>query len=351
MASVGRDLVIVCSFSMLAAIGCGKKEAKPAAANHDFFPQQEKVDYSQIKVEAPPVAAPEAPKADTWATRVRDQVKTVHDDLLKCRNDFLIPFQFARMRHRNVEFISLQDMDELCYDGSPSKKTRGPWKILRAMSDEQMGKNADLDRFLALATDSLEHYHILSVMTKKVGAPEIDIVTTTAQEARDRMIAAAGALDKAAEAIAKWPDGQQADDDPQVVGKEVDAATFKAQLLDTDGFFMTDLASAYDRFANKSWIGYNMPKMHALRLWVAIPQKRLQVDRLRLAHVTADDKQKAEFKKYFDAVEAAGKAVAAGFDRYEKTPKDERSDKDPNRKAVDVAQQAALRIQAGWVKK
>ena len=49
--------------------------------------------------------------------------------------------------------------------------------------------------------------------------------------------------------------------------------------------------------------------------------------------------------------EAAGKAVAAGFDRYEKTPKDERSDKDPNRKAVDVAQQAALKIQAGWVKK
>jgi len=344
-------LGIVCIVTMLVAAGCGEKKAKVPAAPVDFFPQQEKVDYSQIKVEAPPAAAPEAPKADTWASRVRDQVKVVHDDLLKCRNDFLIPFQFARMRHRNVEFVSIQDMDELCYEGSPSKKTRGPWKILRAMTEEQVGKNANLDRFLAMATDTLQHYHILSVMTKKVGAPEIDIVTTTAQEARDRMIAAAGALDKAAEEIAKWPDGQLADDDPQVVGKDIDAATFKAQLLDTDGFFMSDLGAAYDRFANKSWIGYNMPKMHALRLWVAIPQKRLQVDRLRLTHVAADDKQKAEFKKYFDAVDTAAKAVAAGFDRYEKTTKDERSEKDPNRKAVEVAQQAVLKIQAGWMKK
>lgn len=346
---VGR-LAVVCLAGALAVGGCGEKK-KVQAAPVDFFPQQEKVDYSQIKVDAPPVAAPEAPKADTWASRVRDQVKLIQDDLQKCRNDFLIPFQFAKMRRRNVEFVSIQDMDELCYDGSPSRKTRGPWKVLRGMSEEQIGKNADLDRYLAAATDTLEHFHILSVMTKKVGAPEIDIVTTAAQAARDRVIAAAPALDKAAEAIAKWPDGQQPDDDPTVVAKEVDAAAFKAQLLDTYGFFMSDLGDAYDRFANKSWIGYDMPKMHALRLWVAIPQKRLQLDRARLAHVTADDKQKAEFKKYFDAVEGAAKSVAAGFDRYEKTSKDERSEKDPNRKAVETAQQAVLKIQATWVKK
>ena len=41
---------------------------------------------------------------------------------------------------------------------------------------------------------------------------------------------------------------------------------------------------------------------------------------------------------------------AAGFDRYEKTPKDERSEKDPNRRNVEQTHAAVLKLQSAWPK-
>ena len=67
-----------------------------------------------------------------------------------------------------------------------------------------------------------------------------------------------------------------------------------------------------------------------------------------MATVTADAKQKAEFEGFFAATESALKAIEAGYDRYEKTPKDERGAKDPNRGNVDKTQKAAQKFLAPW---
>lgn len=337
------------SLAALTLSGCGEKDKAEKKKTVDFLAKPEGIDFSQVPVQEVKAEAPAKPAVDTWSTRTKEQVKLAHDDLMKCRNDYMIPFQFNKMRRRDVEWVSLSDMDEFCMDGSPEKKTRGPWKIVRALAEEHLGRNPALDRFIVLATDQMEHYRVLSFMAKKIGAPDIDIVTETAQQSRDRVLFAGADLDRAAADIEKWPDELQPDDDPAVVGADVDVATFRQQLVDSYGFFLADLGGAYDRYANKSWLGYNMPKMESLRRWVAVPTKRIAKDRARLEKVKGlDGKQAAEFRAFFDATDKAMRQIEAGYDRYTKQSKDERGEKDPNRKAVETTQKAALKHLTGW---
>lgn len=325
-------------------------EKKPVDKNDPVaqaFAKPEHVELDIGKIEAVPEEKP-AEVAHTWAAAIKEQVKLAEADLQACRNEYLVPFQFDKMRRRNVEFVNITEMDEVCMDGSPEKKKRGPLKIIRNLAQEHIGKNPALDHFIAASMEQLEYFRVFSFMTKKVGAPEIQLVTDLAKASSDRVRAVGMDVDKYAAQIAEWPDGTQPDDDPAVVAKAVDGAAFKAQLVDTYAWLVDDLGAAYDRFANKSWAGYDMPKMTALKTWVAIPRKRMQQDRARLATVTADPKQKAEFEAFFTATESALKAIEAGYDRYEKTPKDERGEKDPNRGNVDKTQKAAQKILAGW---
>lgn len=325
--------------------GCEKKKPDPNDPIAQAFAKPEHVDLDIGKIEAVPEEKP-VEIAHTWAAAIKDQVKLATADLQACRNEYLVPFQFDKMRRRNVEFVNISEMDEVCMDGSPEKKKRGPLKILRNLAQEHIGKNAALDHFVASATEQLEFYRVFSFMTKKVGAPEIQLVTDLAKSTADRVRAVGMDVDKYAAIIAEWPDGTPPDDDPAVVAKPVDAAAFKLQLRENYGWLLDDMGAGYDRFANKSWAGYDMPKMGALKLWVAIPRKRIQQDRVRLASVTTDPKDKAAVEGFFAATEAVLKAVEAGYERYEKTPKDERGEKDPNRKNVESAQKAAQKALA-----
>lgn len=342
---MNRALLSAVLTALIALPACGKSE-RP---KKDFLPPTDRPTYAKVEVPPEPDVATAAPAADTWAGKTKETVRTVLTDLQKCRNDFLIPFQFNKMRRRDVTFVSLQEMDEVCAEGNREKKTRGAKRILRFLAEEHIGKHPDLDRFIALATDTVETYNVFSFMTKKVGSPEIEDVTKTAEECRARILEIGSTMDRLAAEIEKWPDGQVPDDDPQMVGREVDLAAFRQQLAHNYGFFLGDLTNAYDRYAAQSWQGQRLPKMGALKTWVAIPTKRLQQDRARLAQVKgADDKAQAELRSYLDAVEGALKAVAAGYDRYEKVPKEERAEKDPNRKNVEAAQKAVVKFHAGW---
>ncbi len=341
-----RNLALCLTFFALAT-ACEKKPLDKNDPMAQAFAKPEHIDLDIGKIEAVPEEKP-VEIAHTWAAAIKEQVKLAEADLQSCRNDYLVPFQFEKMRRRNVEFVNITEMDEVCMDGSPDKKKRGPLKILRNLAQEHIGKNPQLDRFIASGMEQLEFFRVFSFMTKKVGAPEIQLVTDLAKASADRVRLVGMDVDKAAAAIAEWPDGTLPDDDPTAVAKALDAAAFKAQLVNEYGWLVDDFTSAYDRFANKSWEGYDMPKLTALRTWVAIPRKRLQQDRARLATVAADAKQKTEFEGFFNGVDAALKAIEAGYDRYEKTPKDERGPKDPNRGNVEKTQKAAQKFLATW---
>ena len=346
MRRFSRNLSVCLTLAALAS-ACDKKPMDKNDPMAQAFSKPQRLELDIGKIEAVPEEKP-AEIAHTWAAAIKEQVKLAEADLQTCRNEYLVPFQFDKMRRRNVEFVSITEMDEVCMDGSPEKKKRGPLKILRNLALEHTGKNAQLDRFIASGMEQLEFFRVFSFMTKKVGAPEIQLVTDLAKASADRVRAVGMDVDKAAGLIAEWPDGTLPDDDPTVVAKTLDATAFKAQLVDNYGWLVDDFLGAYDRFANKSWEGYDMPKLTALRTWVAIPRKRLQQDRARLASVTADAKQKAEFDGFFNAVDASLKAIEAGYDRYEKTPKDERGPKDPNRKNVETTQKAAQKFLVAW---
>ena len=331
------------------ALALGACEKKPVPPNDPIAQAliHEPRPVYDILVESVPEEKP-AEVAHTWAAAIKEQVRLAEADLQACRNEYLVPFQFDKMRRRNVEFVNITEMDELCQEGSPEKKKRGPLKIIRNLAQEHIGKNVQLDHFIANAQEQLEYFKVFSFMVKKVGAPEIQMVTDLAKACSDRARVVGMDVDKAAAAIAEWPDGTLPDDDPAEVAKAVDAAAFRAQLVERYAWLIDDLGGAYDRFANNSWAGYDMLKLGALRTWVAIPRKRLQQDRAKLPSVTADAKQKAEFEAFFVATEAALKAVEAGYDRYEKQSKDERGPKDPNRKNVDSAQKTAQKLLLPW---
>lgn len=339
-------LALTASALALGATACGKSEKKEAP---NFFPPEPprpKLDMSDIlPPEEPDVVAKEA---DTWGGKVKELVQTAESDMQRCRNEFLIPFQFNKMKTRDVMFVNLTDMDEVCELGSKDKKTRGPKKILEQLAKEHIGKSAALDRFIVLGMEQVETYKVFSWMTKKIGAPDLEVVVDIAKRGQQRILELAPALDKAAAEIAAWPDTQVADDDPAVAGAAIDFAAFKQQVIATYAPVVADEATGYERMADKSWQVYDMPKLATLRAMQGILEKRVQQDRARMPKVTADDKQKAEVEAFFAAVDALAKQVAAGYDYYEKKPKDERPERDPNLKKVQAAQKLVAKTLSAW---
>lgn len=339
---------LVCTLiSLSAAPGCGKSEGEKKPAPNFFPPDPEvpKLDLSDILQAEPEAAAVKA--ADTWAGKVKELVALAEADLQRCRNEYLIPFQFNSMKRRDVMFVNIGDMDEACELGSKEKKTRGPRKILEQLAKEHIGKHPQLDRFIVLGMEQVETYHVMSWMTKKIGAPDIEVVVDIAQKAQQRVLEAGGQLDRAAADVGKWSDDQVADDDAAAAGAAVDLVAFKKGLVDAYGPLVGDLATGYERMADKSWQAHNMPKLGTLRVMMAILEKRVQQDRPKLAKL-GDEKVQAEFKMFLDGVDAAAKQVAAGYDFYEKKPKEERPDRDPNLKKVQAAQKALAKQLTGW---
>ncbi|MBI5611086.1 MAG: hypothetical protein HY902_19595 [Deltaproteobacteria bacterium] len=337
-------LTFIALTAAAAAPGCGKSEKKEAPNYFAPDPKPSKLDLSDvIPVESPDVVAAEP---DSWAGKVKALVATTEADLQRCRNEFLIPFQFAAMKRRDL--LLSGTMDEVCMTGSKELKTRGPRKLLDLLAKEHIGKHPTLDRFVVLGMEQVETYAVFSYMTKKIGAPDLDNVVDIAKNAQQRILELAPQLDKAAADVAKWEDKQLADDDPAVAGAAIDAAAFKQHLIDGYAPVIADLATGYERMADKSWQGYNMPKLETLEAMQVILEKRVQQDRARLAKVTADDKQKAEFEAFFAACDAAAKQVATCYDYYKKKPKDERPERDPNLKKVQAAQKGLAKTLAGW---
>ncbi len=329
----------------IGAVGCSKADDKKKEAPNFFPPEpvQPKLDMSDIIV-AEPEDATVKPAADTWAGRVKELAAAAEADLQRCRNEFLIPFQFNSMKRRDVMFVNINEMDEVCESGSRDRKVRGPRKLLEVLAKEHAARHPLLDRFIVLGLEQVETYRVFSYMTKKIGAPDIDVVVGIAQKSQARMLELAPQLDRAAAELAKLSDGQLPDDDPTVAAAPIDLAAFKQGLVTAYGPIIADLASGYERMGDKSWQNYDMPKMAVFRAMVAIIEKRAQQDRARLTKLAAEPKQIDELTTFLVAAEAAVKQIAAGYDFYEKKPKDERPEHDPNLKAVKVAQKPALKL-------
>lgn len=329
-----RAAAVLAGLALLTAAGCGdRREGKEKFKK--VFAKPEKIDFSQVKVDKPPPPKAE-PKAvaNTWAAKTKTLVAEIQVDLKRCRSEFMMPFQFNKMRRRDVTWVSLSEMDSVCREGT--KKKRGAYKRLLWMSKEHVGKHPALDRYIALGVDLSEHYRTLSLMAKKVGAPKIGKITETAKSARDRILAAGIAMDTAARVIAAWPDDLKPSDDPSMVAKPTDIDTWKKELADRYDFFMLGTPAAYQRFANKSWQYPNMIKYKSYRLWPAIPMRLLQQDRARLGSVTGlTDKTRAAVTAYFDSIDGVLVAWRNSQSRYvEGRKKDTWSDKDPFEKPL-----------------
>lgn len=330
-------------FSCVGLVGCEKSapaadgdEAAPKAEKN-FFPTTEKVDYSQVKVDKPVEAiAPPTPVADTWASRTRALVADVHADLMRCRNEFMIPFQFEKMRLRDVTWLSISEMDAVCRDGDSATKKRGPWAILQFLAREQVGKNPALDRFIAYGHDHVEHARMVSLMTKKVGSPKIAAVSDLAKTSRDRVIEAGREVDAAARDIAGWPDDMLSEDSAVLIAQGQNRDQYAHTLVEHYGKLLEDAVPAYDRLAAQSWQAPNMVKKATLRLWADILTRQLQQDRPRLDKVvdmTEADRKK--FVAYLDKVQAVVAAWTKSYERYfENKEGDTWSAKDPWRVAV-----------------
>ncbi|MSQ84838.1 MAG: hypothetical protein EXR77_18525 [Myxococcales bacterium] len=346
------SVTIVCVSLALASLltACGKNDNATKKEAPNFFrpdPPMPKLDMSDIiTVEAEGVAAKTF--ADTWAGHVKELVASAAADMQRCRNEYLIPFQFNSMKRRDVQFVSMQDMDETCELGSKDKKTRGVRRWLDALTKEHLSRNATVDRFVILAMEQVETYHVFSYMTKKIGAPDIDVVVKIAEKSQARILEIAPLLDRAAADVALLSDGLQPDDDAGVISAPVAVEALKEQIVGGYASIVVDLASGYERMADKSWQIYDMPKLATLRAMIAVLDKRAQQDRVRVGKMNLDPKVLLEFNTFFAACDAAGKQVASGFDMYEKKPKEERPERDPNLKAVRAAQKPLLKALTAW---
>ncbi len=337
LSTIGPIVIAAISVALISQVGCGERKKKKKV---NLFSQKVKVDYSQVKVPKPPPPVVEVRRADTWATRTQDTVKKIQNDLVRCRTEFLAPFQFGKMRRRDVQWLSLGEMDRVCREGD-GKKKRGPWRLTTWLAKEQIGKHPTLDRYVALALDQGEHFRIISLMAKKVGAPEIALVTETAKNARDRAIAAGMQMDNAAREIAAWQDSEMPHDDPALVAKALTPDEYAAMLGSHYSYFFNDTMDAYDRFAAKSWKHPNMIKFKSLRAWADIPTKHLQQDRARLTYVKMlDDKRKAVFEGYLVSVESLLTAWRNCYKRYVDNKSGTWSPKDPYRRPLQKAQKA-----------
>lgn len=332
------------ALALLVQVGCEKREKKKPV---NLFSQKVKVDYSQVKVPKPPPPVVVKKKADTWAARTQESIKKIQDDMVRCRTEFMTPFQFAKMRRRDVMWLRQNEMDQVCRDGDGTPKNRGPWRLVSWLAKEQVGKHPLLDRYIALALDQGEHYRIVSLMAKKVGAPEIALITETAQASRDRTITAGIGMDRAARQIAAWAEGELPHDDPSVLAKGLTAAEYAIILDSHYSFFMNDTLDAYNRFAAESWKYPNMIKFKSYRAWHDIPTKHLQQDRVRLENVKLpDDKSREAFVAYLAGVEAVLGAWSASYKRYIDDKSDTWSPKDPHRRPLERAVKAWQKLHA-----
>ena len=55
----------------------------------------------------PKPAEPEKPKVQTWVTKIKPVIAEIQQDLIRCRNEFMLPFQFktGTMVVRNLLLI------------------------------------------------------------------------------------------------------------------------------------------------------------------------------------------------------------------------------------------------------
>jgi len=328
----------IAAAALLAAValpGCGKSD-KPKKVKNLFSEKAPKIDYSQIKVEKVK-HEPVAPKADTWASNTKEIVASIHKDLQQCRNEFMLPFQFKKMRRRNVEWLKMNAMDTVCRDGDRALKKRAPWKRVLFLAKEHTGKRPALDRWIALAVDHIEHARMVSIMAKKVGAPKIQLITDSAKGARDRVLAAGMKLDAEAAKIAAWDDHLKPLDDPAEVAKPIDFEAFKKSLDERYTYFMEDCLGQYDRSASESWQYPQMIKFRSYKLWPELIEKYLQQDRARLDKVSgAEGNKRGMLEVYFESVQQVVKVWADSNARYLKKKKadDVWTDVDPYRPPI-----------------
>lgn len=318
--------------------GCGERKLDEKKAVN--FVDKNKVDYSQVKVAPPPKAEPEEAKPDTWAADMQGRVAAVHEALTTCRNDFMIPFQFRKMARRDVMWLNIGQFDAICRDGDKAKKLKSPWKMTKVLRDDELGKHPELDAFILAAIDSMEHARVVSYMTKKVGAPNIDRITEVAQRNRDVFLAVGTELDRAAKAIAGWSSKVAPLNDPARVGKPVSLASYVADLGAYYGWLIPTVAERYGRFGASSWDSPDLVKRISLKLMDEMLAKRLAFDRKRLVNVEgADDKAKEALTAYLDAATAVHGAYAEAYPPYLKKDSEIRED-DPARKPIEKAAKA-----------
>lgn len=342
----------------LLAAGCDKKEAdKPSEGKKDFFGKTARPDYSEatkgldLPANQDVREAPTA-DADAWAVRMKSNVKSVSDDLAQCRNEYLIPFQFQKMARRDVMFVDLSAMDAICAEGDRAANKRGAKRIVDGLIKEHAGKSPVLDRWLVLTAEHVEHFGAFSFMTKKIGAPDVDMVVDIAKLAHGRIVELGSEINKLALEISGWPDGQLPDDDPAELGKALDLASIQSQFAKAYGPLLADLPQVWTRNVGKRLKdSYDVPRFSALRALSSVLSKRVQQDRGRLAKVTgADAKQLAELTAFLDQVDAVAKAIPTAMQPYEKRGDDGYPEKDAGIKLLQKSLEAPGKLLAGWAK-
>jgi hypothetical protein len=319
--------------------GCGEK--RPKKKKVDLFSKRpEKIDFSQIKVDKPKIEAVK-PKSDSWAANTKETVAAIHKDLQQCRNEYMLPFQFKKMRRRNVEWLKLNKMDAVCRDGDAARKKRGAWKRITWLAKEQIGKQPELDQFIAMAADHVEHARMVSLMAKKIGAPKIELITQTAQDARNRVITVGMQLDQVAAKIGNWPNDLEPLDGSKSVASAMDFEGFKTSLQARYVPFISDALGAYDRYASESWQYPNMVKFRSFRLFAEILTRYQQQDQARLDKVTGlNEKTKKQVADYMAGVDGVIKAWNGSYTRYMKDKSGTWTDVDPFRVPIVKARRA-----------
>jgi hypothetical protein len=353
-------LVATLLLSATALAGCDKKdETKPAAeGKKDFFGKTAKPEYHSEAVQGLDLPAnqdvQESPPVDTgaWAVRMKTYVKDTSTDLAQCRNEYLIPFQFQKMQRRDVMFVDLGAMDGICSEGDRAAGKRGAKRTLDGLLKEHAGKHPLLDRWLLHSVEHVEHYGAFSFMTKKIGAPDVDVVVEIAKLAHGRILELGAEMNKLAAEVDKWPDGQPAEDDPAELARALDLAGMRNHFAQSYGPLLTDMPGIWQRNVGKRLKdSYDVPRFSALRGLAAVLAKRVQQDRGRLALVTgADPKQVAELTAFLDQIDAVAKAIPAAMGPYEKRGDDGYPEKDAGSKLLAKAAEAPTKTLAGWAK-
>jgi len=351
---IARLVPLCLALGLCALAACGdvkKKEDKSEARKADAKKAESATPASQAT--EPATTAKPVPK---WAVETRAAVADIQSSLINCRDHFLIPFKFDLMKRRDVTFVSLTEMDISCRGKDQKmgklteedKKLKGPWEGVRALRESSLGKSAELDRFLLLTTDFVDHYRRFSTMCKKIGG-DIDDVVKTAKEAHDHMMRIAPVIDDLSRLIAKWPDDLEPDDHPAAVSagaKNADLKVLLPQLAKEHEPVLGHLAEVYENYAVKSIEDPRAPLIHSLKMNLEVAERRLARDRARISSApSGDEKLKKLGADYLLAADGLVKTYAEGIKRYEDRAKFI-DGKDPKRKAVQGQQKSYDKLRA-----